>query len=96
MEKLPVVTVMMAVRNAAQCSPSNYRDLSRRLSSSVLVLGSTREAGLLENIADGLSGRAIGACGLSIDKVAALIAKSGLLLGNDSALAHLASAQREF
>lgn len=81
---------------AKRWSPSNYRDLCCRLledeSISVLVLGSSREAELVEKITGGLSDRAIGAWGLSIDKVAALIAKSGLLLGNDSALAHLASA----
>ena len=81
---------------AKRWSEDKYRDLCSRLVEnegiSVLVFGSVAEEALVQSITQSLNHRALSVCGLGIDKVAALLAKSRLLVANDSALAHIASA----
>jgi ADP-heptose:LPS heptosyltransferase len=81
---------------AKRWSADKYRDLCVHLlqdeSVALLVFGSSSEERLVMSITDGLGKRAVPVCGLGIDKVAALIARSQLLVANDSALAHIASA----
>jgi lipopolysaccharide heptosyltransferase II len=82
--------------SAKRWSEEKYRDLCTRLSEDesirFLVLGSASEEPQILSVARELGKRAVPVCDLSIDRVAALIAKSQLLIANDSALAHLASA----
>lgn len=81
---------------AKRWSEDKYRELGSRLTENegtrILVLGSTPEEPLVKRVTEALSNRALAVCGLSIDRVAALVAKCRLLIGNDSALAHIASA----
>jgi ADP-heptose:LPS heptosyltransferase len=81
---------------AKRWSEDKYRELVSRLTGNegirLLVFGSTSEAPLVQTITEALDNRALPVCGLSIDRVAALIARCRLLIGNDSALAHIASA----
>ncbi len=81
---------------AKRWSEGKYVDLCLRLAQDLnvrlLVFGSQSEESLVHSITQRLSDRAVSVCGLSIDKVTALLAKSSLLIGNDSALAHIASA----
>jgi heptosyltransferase-2 len=81
---------------AKRWSEDKYVDLCLRLAQDqsirLLVFGSASEEPLVHSITESLNDRAVSVCGLSIDKVTALLAKSSLLIGNDSALAHIASA----
>jgi heptosyltransferase-2 len=77
-------------------SEDNYRDLCSGLIDNegvaLLVFGSAPEDALVRSITQPFHNRALAVCGLEIDKVAALLEKSRLLVGNDSALTHIASA----
>ena len=81
---------------AKRWSKERFRALCSRLVEnediSLLVFGSAAEEDLVQSITQALDNRALPVCGLSIDKVAALLEKSRLLIGNDSALCHIASA----
>jgi ADP-heptose:LPS heptosyltransferase len=81
---------------AKRWSEDKYRDLCSRLLQSddlaLLVFGSAAEDSMVRSITQPLPNRALAVCGLGINKVAALLEKSRLLIGNDSALAHIASA----
>lgn len=81
---------------AKQWSEDKYRELCARLIENediaLLVFGSAAEEALVQSVTPALDNRVRAVCGLSIDRVAALLAKSRLLIGNDSALAHIASA----
>jgi lipopolysaccharide heptosyltransferase II len=81
---------------AKRWSEDKYRELASRLTESegirILVVGSTSEAPLVQRITEALDNRVLPVCGLSLDKVAALVARCSLLIGNDSALAHIAAA----
>lgn len=81
---------------AKRWSEDKYRDLCSRLLESddiaLLVLGSVAEESLVQSITKPFNNRARAVCGLGLDRVSALVAKSRLLIGNDSALAHIASA----
>lgn len=81
---------------AKRWSEDKYRDLCSRLIENeeivLLVFGSIAEESLVRSITKPLNNRALAVCGLGIDKVAALMEKSRLLIGNDSALVHIASA----
>lgn len=81
---------------AKRWSEDKYRELCAKLIENkeiaLLVFGSASEESLVQSITQGLGNRVLAVCGLSIDKVAALLEESRLLVGNDSALAHIASA----
>ena len=81
---------------AKQWSEDKYRELCSRLIKNggmgFLVFGSTSEEPLLQRITQALGNRALPVCGQDIDRVAALVEKCRLLIGNDSALIHIASA----
>lgn len=82
---------------AKRWSEDKYRELCAKLIENkeigLLVFGSASEEPLVQSITQALSNRVLAVCGLSIEKVAALLQKSRLLVANDSALAHIASAQ---
>lgn len=81
---------------AKRWSERQYRELCGRLTADesikLLVFGSASEEPVVRNIVQAIGDRALPVCGLSIDKVAGLISRSQLLVANDSALAHIASA----
>jgi heptosyltransferase-2 len=81
---------------AKRWSRTKYRELCRRLTDDesirILVFGSTNEKDLVRTITEGLSDRVVPVPILTIDQIAALISRSQLLVANDSALAHIASA----
>lgn len=70
-----------------------YGELARQLSQPVVVLGGQEDRALGEEIVAGSSGRASNAAGeLSLRGSAALIARARLLVTNDSAPLHMATA----
>ena len=81
---------------AKRWSQEKFRELCSKLIEdeevSLLVFGSASEESLVQNITQTLDNRALPVCGLPIDRVGALLEKSRLLIGNDSALGHIASA----
>ena len=81
--------------SAKRWSEDKFRGLCRELLSdesiSVLVLGGANESSLIANITDGRD-RIFPVCGLPLGRVAAIISKCQLVVANDSAIAHVASA----
>jgi len=81
---------------AKRWSEDKYIALCKRLTEDgnvkLLVFGSRSEEQLVCSITRALENRAASVCGESIERVAALLKKSSLLVGNDSAVAHIASA----
>jgi heptosyltransferase II len=81
---------------AKRWDENKYRELCAKLVANeelgIMVFGSTAEADLVQRLTQALDGRAVAVCGLDLDKVGALLEKSQLLIGNDSALTHVASA----
>ncbi len=80
---------------AKRWSETKYRELCSRLTQDdsirLMVFGSASEERLVRDVSQSLGDRALVVCGLPIEKVAALISQSQLLVANDSALAHMAS-----
>lgn len=81
---------------AKRWSADNYQELCRRLakdqSVSFLIFGSSNEERLVHEIVEGVGSRAVAVCGENLETVAALISRCSLLIANDSALSHIASA----
>ena len=81
---------------AKRWSAANYQELCRRLvedhSVRFLIFGSSNEEPLVHEIVEEAGNRAVAVCGENLATVAALISKCGLLIANDSALSHIASA----
>jgi heptosyltransferase-2 len=70
-----------------------YRELISRLDQPVVIVGGTDDAPLAESVAENSAGSAISAAGaLSLRQAAALIRRASLLVTNDSAPLHLATA----
>jgi len=92
-----VVAVQPGGGNSAkQWGEKNYFELCLKLARDrkikFLLFGSSGEADLVNRIASQLENAAIPVCGLNINHVCALLRRSQLVIANDSALIHLASA----
>jgi len=81
---------------AKRWSEDKFRELCRELlrdeSIGLIVLGGSDETSLISNITNGLGERAVAACGLPIKHVTAIVSNCQLVVANDSAVAHVASA----
>jgi heptosyltransferase-2 len=81
---------------AKRWSETKFAELCSRLATDplvdFLVCGSKEEADLVERITRAIGNRALAVCDQSIDKVAALLANCQIVVANDSALTHIASA----
>jgi len=82
--------------SAKRWGEENYLDLCVKLvrehNVKLLIFGSKAEAYLVNKFAEALKDEAVSVCGLNISHVCALLRRSQLVIANDSAIIHIASA----